>query len=69
MHAYVNELIRRTADLGVELQIVQGDHVVYQGTKCSGFFTDVPKPLLVFHTESPNSEGKPTARHRLGRAG
>ncbi len=56
MHAYVNDLVRRSAELGVQLRIVQDDHVVYEGKKCSGFFTHLPTPLLAFHTEGPNAE-------------
>lgn len=56
MHSYINELVRRTDELGVELRLVQGDHVVYEGVKCSGFFVHIPTPLLAFHTEGTNSE-------------
>ena len=38
MHPFINELVSRTAELGVKLRMEQAEHVVYEGIKCSGFF-------------------------------
>ena len=56
LHLYVNELVRRTAELGVKLRMEPASHVVYEGTKCSGFFTHIPEPLLAFPLKGPQSE-------------
>jgi hypothetical protein len=56
LHPYINELVRRTTELGVKLQMVPAEHVVYEGTKCSGFFTHIPDPTLAFPLLGPNSE-------------
>jgi hypothetical protein len=56
LHPYINELVRRTSDLGVKLLMERASHVVYAGTECSGFFTNIPEPLLAFPLEGPQSE-------------
>lgn len=56
LHPFINELVRRTAELGVKLRMVPASHVVYEGTECSGFFTHIPEPLLAFPLKGPQSE-------------
>jgi hypothetical protein len=56
MHPFINELVRRTTELGVKLRMEQAEHVIYEGTKCSGFFVDIPEPLLAFPLLGPESE-------------
>ncbi len=61
MHPHINELVRRTEELGVKLHMEPASHVTYDGTKCSGFFTHIPEPLLAFPLEG--SESEPTMLH------
>lgn len=56
LHPFINELVRRTDELGVKLRMVSAKYVVYEGTKCSGFFTHIPEPLLAFPLKGPQSE-------------
>jgi hypothetical protein len=56
MHPFINELVRRTTELGVKLRMEQAEHVVYEGVKCSGFFVDIPEPMLAFPLEGSESE-------------
>jgi hypothetical protein len=56
MHPYINDLVRRTAELGVKLRMEQAEHLVYEGTKCSGFFVHIPEPVLAFPLLGSESE-------------
>ncbi len=56
LHPYINELVRRTDELGVKLHMVKANHVVCEGTKCSGFFSYIPEPLLAFPLKGSESE-------------
>ena len=53
---YINEVVKRTEELGVKLHMVKGNHVIYNGDEVSGFFNDVPEPILAFHLEGPTAE-------------
>jgi hypothetical protein len=56
LHPFINELVRRTTELGVKLRMVQAKHVVYEGTKCSGYFSHIPEPILAFPLKGSESE-------------
>jgi hypothetical protein len=55
MHPYAKIIEKRAKELGVKVAAVPGRHVVYAGQPCSGYFVDIPQPLLAFHLDGSDA--------------